>query len=102
METQSLSELQSLTKSLTIEENRFQLDKPKMISLIKLLNENKQLDIQLECLRALRNGVANIPTNAQIVVENVFSDDFQKIVEKFLDSEGKIWNWLIRVGRKVK
>ena len=92
METQSISELQFLTKSLTIEENRLQLDKPKMISLIKLLNENKQLDIQLECLRALRNGVANIPTNAQIVVENVFSDDFQKIVEKFLDSEGKIWN----------
>ena len=92
METQSLSELQSLTKSLTIEENRLQLDKPKMISLIKLLNEYEQLDIQLECLRALRNGVANIPTNAQIVVENVFSDDFQKIVEKFLDSEGKIWN----------
>ena len=92
METQSLSELQSLTKSLTIEENRLQLDKPKMISLIKLLNESNQLDIQLECLRALRNGVANIPTNAQIVVENVFSDDFQKIVEKFLDSEGKIWN----------
>ena len=92
METQSLSELQSLTKSLTIEENRLQLDKPKILSLLKLLNENKQLDIQLECLRALRNGVANIPTNAQIVVENVFSDDFQKIVEKFLDSEGKIWN----------
>ena len=92
METQSLSELQSLTKSLTIEENRLQLDKPKIVSLLKLLNENKQLDIQLECLRALRNGVANIPTNAQIVVENVFSDDFQKIVEKFLDSEGKIWN----------
>ena len=92
METQSLSELQSLTKSLTIEENRLQLDKPKIISLIKLLNESNQLDIQLECLRALRNGVANIPTNAQIVVENVFSDDFQKIVEKFLDSEGKIWN----------
>ena len=92
METQSLSELQSLTKSLTIEENRLQLDKPKIISLIKLLNESNQLDIQLECLRALRNGVANIPTNAQIVVENIFANELEKIVEKLLNSEGKIWN----------
>ena len=101
METHSLSDLQSLTQSLTIEENRLKLDKSKILSLIKLLNDKCQSDIQLECLRALRNGVANMPTNAQIVVEIVFADGFQKIVERFLNSEGKIWKLRLNKSRNI-
>ncbi len=101
METNSLSDLQSLTQSLTIEENRLKLDKSKILSIIKLLNDKCQSDIQLECLRALRNGVANMPTNAQIVVEIVFADGFQKIVERFLNSEGKIWKLRLNKSRNI-
>jgi hypothetical protein len=85
MDNDSLSDLQTLTKSLTIEDNRAKLEKSKIESLIEKLKDDKlSNEIQLETLRALRNGVAGIVANAQIVIDIILSEEFVVTAQRII------------------
>ena len=87
MDNDSLSDLQTLTKSLTIEDNRAKLEKSKIESLIEKLKDDKlSNEIQLETLRALRNGVAGIVANAQIVIDIILSEEFVVAAQRIINA----------------
>lgn len=82
----SLHNLQELTKSLTDQKTRENVEKSVILKLISTLQtENTPNEIQLECLRALRNAVANVPNNGNVVINSITSDNnLDNFVERYI------------------